>query len=200
MMRKLGFILLCVLLLPAVGCQPAPQADLAEQDEEQVPDASDATDAPVADDSRDVRPGFVQSEFVLAQHVRHASELCGIRVNGTKLSATPLPLDGNAEVEISGWMADESTMSWPERPMLLVERGGSKPRLWQFDLPAQGTSRGDVERNFQLPSMRMTGFLVSVVPSSSIPDGNYRLHAAYYRDGGLVICRRGGAFSVRRQP
>src|SRR5690606_19538330 len=100
-MRRLGFILFCVILLLVVGCQPASQADPAQHDEEKASDASDAADASVADDSRDVRPGFVESEFVLAQDVRQASELCGIRVNRTKLSGTPLPLDGNAEVEIS---------------------------------------------------------------------------------------------------
>lgn len=199
MLRKIGLTCLCAALLPTVGCQPASQADLSQADEEQTSEAAaDApVDAPATAGSQDAGPHFVESQYVLARDVREDSDLCGIRVNDIKLSAPPIPFAGHTEVEISGWIGDKVTMSWPEQPMLLVERGGSKPRLWQLDLVDEPTPRGGVERKYNLPSMRMTGFSLSA-SLSSIPDGNYRLHAAYAREGGLVICRRGGPFAIRR--
>jgi hypothetical protein len=125
-----------------------------------------------------------------------ASDLCAMRVNDEKLSATPMTVQASKPVEISGWVGDKATMTWPLQPMLLLEHASSTAKVWKFDLQAP-IERSDVARRLDAPSMLKSGYVVDV-DLSNIPDGNYRLYAAHVSEGQLYLCRRGGALTISR--
>lgn len=184
---------LCVLAIAILaGCQEkdvgAPTATPAPTVE------APPVPAPVVE-AKGIR--FVESPLKLADTGAVATDFCAMRVNGARLVARPLPVRAGEPIEITGWMGDEATKTWPTQPMLLLEHASTTAAVWRLDLQAP-VERSDVARRLGAPTMLMSGFDVQV-DLADIPNGNYRLYGAHTDGSGqLHVCRRGGALTVSR--
>lgn len=190
--RVHGILAACILLAGSlIGCgEPGGAATSEPTPTDTASDAGRAT-VPVARDPAK----FAKTPSSLDELETADAELCAIRVNGVRLSASPLRVEGAQALRINGWLGDESTSAWPERPLLLLERAAKEGDLWRLDL-GDPVERGDVARRLELPTMHMSGFELEV-GIANLPSGNYRLYAAYESEAGqLHICRRGGALAV----
>lgn len=183
--------IIALSVLAAAGCQ---QVDPPAADAEAVPVPAES---PTQDAVTSGRPVFSATEIRIDRDQVGENSLCALRVNGERLTAPPPELSSKDRVSLSGWLGDDSTKSWPaDRPMLLLEHATTAATVWQLDLPAP-LERLDAARKLEQPSMQWSGFDLEA-DLSGVPGGNYRLYAAYYSDGKLHVCHRGGALKLPR--
>lgn len=182
------------LVLGMAGCRQE-KSPASAATESEVPIASDAPASAVPLATAPTVGGTQFNETTMKLDGALPSKLCAVRVNGQKLTVPPLSLNASEQVQIEGWLGDESTSAWPkEQPMLLLEHASSRAKVWRLDLSTP-VDRSAVARKLNTPSMRMSGFSLNL-DLSAMPRGNYRLYAAHMTDGKLYVCHKGGALTL----